>query len=122
MWNQCIGALSEDAREPRLAITFDGNAKDSMAGTARLSHGHVAILDAVAPFVMIEVVGFAIGDYQKQAALAWFSCEACRSMADCSTQASVETGLQASNPLFYEARHGLSEILRALDVDTVALQ
>ena len=45
-------------------------------------HGHAAVFDAVAAFVMVKVIGFAIGDDQKQAALAGLFGKAFGDMAD----------------------------------------
>ena len=56
--------VAENARERRLRFAVDRDAEHRLALAARLANRHVGILDAVAAFVVIEVVWLAVGDHE----------------------------------------------------------
>ena len=59
-------ALAEQPWEPAFAVAVDGDAEDGMASAAGFQNCHAAVLDPVAAFVMVKVVGFAVGDDKKK--------------------------------------------------------
>ncbi len=58
--------LAENIGNVILRPRVDGDGEDRLSETARLHHGAPRILDAVAAFVMVEIIGLAIREDKQQ--------------------------------------------------------
>jgi hypothetical protein len=61
-----IGAGTEDVGQVLASLLIDRNAEQPETRPARLLDRYARILDGVAPFIMVGVVGFAVGQDQQQ--------------------------------------------------------
>ena len=87
-------------RKPAFCRPVHGDAEHRLPGPARLADSHAGVLDAVAPFVVVEIVGFAVGDDQQQPAFAALLCQIGRGMTDRRAEAGVKAGTQRGDALF----------------------
>src|SRR5699024_12129313 len=62
-----VAATAEYQREVLAGAGVDGHAEDDQPLLARCAHGHAGVFNRPAAFVMVGVVGLAVGQHQQQA-------------------------------------------------------
>jgi len=62
VWKDRIGATPEDIGKVFAGVLIDGNAEHADSGLAGFADGYSCILNAVAAFIMVDVVGLAVGE------------------------------------------------------------
>jgi hypothetical protein len=67
----------------------------------------MAVFDPVLAFVMIQIIGFAVGQHDQQFARTGFSGQLCADVADCGTKAGVMAGVQRADNSEALGRHGV---------------
>src|SRR5690606_24690817 len=102
-------------------LAVDGDAERHDAPIARLDHGDASVLDTVAAVVEVEVVRFAVGQDEQDAARGGLLFQHLGGVADRCTEPGVVARLDRHDPSARAVVEALVEILQAMKAHVAAL-
>ena len=103
-------------------LRVDGDAENRLAAPTRLLRRMARVLDAETPFIMIEIVGLAVGDHQQQLARIGPLAESERGMAHGGAEARIKTRLERRDARVDLGAEGFVEILADIDENPLLAQ